>query len=46
MKWYEKLYNIGQHDVWGGLVHDLIAPTGRDNPIDGEGINHLEFDKY
>ncbi len=46
MRWYEKMGNIKQVDVWGGLVLDIFAPQGNEQYNKNEGYSFADEVKY
>ena len=45
-KWYERLGNIQQQDVWGGYVTGLIVPHHNHNHPNNKGYSYMEEAKY
>ena len=45
-RWYEKMLNMKQQDIWGGYVYYLFCPSDKDQYIRREGYSYHEEVKY
>lgn len=43
---YERLYNVQNGDIWGGIILDQIAPVRMGTNAGNEGFSYHEDVKY
>ena len=46
LRWYEKMLNMKQQDVWGEYVHNLFCPNGKGQYARKQGYSFYEKQKY